>query len=297
MDALRDLASAVERHAGPAPFGAWFHEGLGLRIGATHVAPEPSQPAQHPVFALVVQGEKRVALADEVITCGEGSCVVTTGMQPLSFRISRASHARPYIALAMPLGGAEIASFLLEAPAEAHGSVGSGAAPPLRLGAADASLIEALGRLLRLADQPRDIPMLAPVIRREIFWRLLCSEQGDSLRAIALADERLGQIGRALALMRDHYRDPLPIPSLARASAMSVTSFHRHFRAVTSMSPVQYLKKLRLQQARTLLLGRTEDVAGVGHAVGYDSPSQFSREYKRAYGLAPGQDARRLRTS
>jgi transcriptional regulator GlxA family with amidase domain len=132
---------------------------------------------------------------------------------------------------------------------------------------------------------------------KEILWRLLCSEQGHRLRQIGLADSHLSQIGRAMRWMRENYHEALPIEKLARLSAMSVTSFHRHFRAVALMSPLQYLKRLRLQEARARLLTRADDVATVGHAVGYDSPSQFSREYKRAYGSPPGQDARHLRAS
>jgi AraC-like DNA-binding protein len=137
---------------------------------------------------------------------------------------------------------------------------------------------------VRLLDHPRDLAVLGPIAEKEIVWRLLCSEQGPRLRQIGLADSRLSQIGRAMRWMREHYREALSIEELAHLSAMSVTSFHRHFRAVALMSPLQYLKQIRLQEARTRLLGRAEDIATVGHAVGYDSPSQFSREYKRAYG-------------
>jgi transcriptional regulator GlxA family with amidase domain len=167
------------------------------------------------------------------------------------------------------------------------------------LGVSNASteLLEALVRYIRLLDQPRDLPVLGPIAEKEIVWRLMCSEQGHRLRQIGLADSRLSQIGRAMRWMRAHYREAPSIEELARLSAMSVTSFHRHFRAVALMSPLQYLKQIRLQQARARLLAKADDIATVGHSVGYDSPSQFSREYKRAYGAPPGQDARLLRAS
>jgi transcriptional regulator GlxA family with amidase domain len=139
--------------------------------------------------------------------------------------------------------------------------------------------------------------VIGPIAAKEILWRVLCSEQGQRLRQIGLADSRLSQISRAMRWMRENYREAASIKDLARISAMSVTSFHRHFRAVALMTPLQYLKQIRLQEARARLLARADDVATVGHAVGYDSPSQFSREYKRAYGSPPGQDARLLRAS
>ncbi|MBL8976526.1 MAG: AraC family transcriptional regulator, partial [Myxococcales bacterium] len=201
-----------------------------------------------------------------------------------------------YLALAMTLKPAAVASLLLEAA-----SVEPAAAPVEAAGMgvsdAPAELLAAVVRLVRLLDHPRDLPVLGPIVEKEILWRLLCSEQGHRLRQIGLADSRLSQIGRAMRWMREHYREPMPTRELARRAAMSVTSFHRHFRAVALMSPLQYLKQIRLQEARALLLARAEDVATVGHAVGYDSPSQFSREYKRAYGAPPGQDARVLRAA
>jgi AraC-like DNA-binding protein len=181
------------------------------------------------------------------------------------------------MALAMTLKPAVVATLLLEAAtadrfpvqAEAAG-MGTSDAPP--------ELLEAVVRLVRLLDHPRDLPVLGPIAEKEILWRLLWSKQGHRLRQIGLADSRLSQIGRAMRWMRENYCEALPIEDLARLSAMSVTSFHRHFRAVALMSPLQYLKRIRLQEARARILARAEDVATVGHAVGYDSPSQFSRE-------------------
>jgi AraC-like DNA-binding protein len=296
MEPLRDLSRMIARHAPPDPGAHWKNEQLGLMFGtASHIA-EPTHQVYQPVFALVVQGEKQLVLGDQVFTCAKGSFLVVSVDLPLKFRISRATRAEPYMALALLLKPAAVATLLLEAasadrfPAESE-TAGMGVSE------ASSELLEALVRFVRLLDHPRDLPVLGPIAEKEIVWRLLCSEQGPRLRQIGLADSRLSQIGRAMRWMREHYREAPSIEALAHLSAMSVTSFHRHFRAVALMSPLQYLKQIRLQEARTRLLARAEDIATVGHAVGYDSPSQFSREYKRAYGSPPGQDARLLRAT
>lgn len=296
MEPLRELSKLIARHAPPTPDGAWSHEALGLRLStATHI-PEPRQRVYQPVFALVVQGEKQLVLGDKLFTCGKGTFIVVSVDLPITFQISRATPDQPYMVLAMTLKPAAVATLLLEAAGADTLPVDAEAAG---IGVSDApdELLEAVVRLVRLVDQPRDLPVLGPIAEKEILWRLLCSEQGHRLRQIGLADSRLSQIGRAMRRMRENYQETLPIDELARLSAMSVTSFHRHFRAVALMSPLQYLKQIRLQEARARLLARAEDVATVGHAVGYDSPSQFSREYKRAYGYPPGHDARLLRAS
>jgi AraC-like DNA-binding protein len=296
MEPLRELSDSIARHAAPDPGGTWKNDALGLMFATASYIPEPTHHVYQPVFALVVQGEKQLVLGEKIFTCGKGTFLVVSVDLPLTFQISRATPEQPYMALAMTLKPAAVAALLLEAATVDRLPVDAGTAG---MGVSDAptELLEAVVRLVRLLDHARDLPVLAPIAEKEILWRLLCSEQGHRLRQIGLADSRLSQIGRAMRWMREHYREALPIEELAHLSAMSVTSFHRHFRAVALMSPLQYLKQIRLQEARARLLARAEDVASVGHAVGYDSPSQFSREYKRAYGFPPGQDARLLRAS
>lgn len=150
-------------------------------------------------------------------------------------------------------------------------------------------------RLVRLLDRPADLPILAPMIEREILWRLVTGEQGALVRQIGLADSRLRHISRAVRWIREHHAQTLRVEDLARLAGMSASPFHRHFRAVTAMTPIQFQKRIRLQEARLRLMSSTDDVAGVGFAVGYDSASQFSREYRRQFGSPPGQDAARLR--
>jgi len=270
MEPLRELGSLITRHAPLASaHGSWKDERLGLMVGTASRVSAPAHQVYEPVFALVVQGEKRLVLGDQIFTCGKGTFLVVSVDLPITFRVSRATPEHPYLALAMTLKPAAVATLLLEA-----------------------ATVQSSPAFLDC-----DLPVLGPMIEKEILWRLLCSEQGQRLRQIGLADSRLSQIGRAMRWMRENYREALPTEDLARLSAMSVTSFHRHFRAAALMSPLQYLKRIRLQEARARLLAMAEDVATVGHAVGYDSPSQFSREYKRAYGSPPGEDARLLRAA
>jgi transcriptional regulator GlxA family with amidase domain len=167
-------------------------------------------------------------------------------------------------------------------------------APGFAVSAVTPELLDALSRLLRLLDTPDDIAMLAPLLEREILYRLLCGPQGHVLREAARADGRMSQVRRAIAWIRENYDRPLRIPELAELAGMSAASFHRHFRAVTAMSPLQFQKSLRLQQARQLLIAN-RDAAQAGYAVGYESASQFSREYARLFGAPPARDALRLR--
>ena len=156
-------------------------------------------------------------------------------------------------------------------------------------------LLDPVVRLLQLLDRPQDIAMLAPLTEREILYRLLMGEQGAMLRQIALADSHLSQVSRATVWLRRNYAQPFSINTLAQVASMSPSSLHRHFKAVTNLSPLQYQKQIRLQEARARLLSQQGDAATIGLAVGYESPSQFGREYSRLFGVPPARDAARLR--
>src|SRR6185312_14998464 len=170
-------------------------------------------------------------------------------------------------------------------------------ATPAGIAVSDASpaLLDAIGRLLALLDSPDDAAALAACVEREVLWRLVTGPQGATVRQIGLADSRLAHLARAIRWLRGHYDQTVRVEQLAALATMSVTSFHRHFRAVTSMTPIQLQKQIRLNEARARLLTEPGDVAGAGFAVGYDSPSQFSREYRRMFGVPPGRDAVALR--
>ena len=286
---LAELQSLIARHARP---GAPATALAGVRATISPVATEVIHCVNEPGLGLVVQGAKRTMVGDRVFEYGAGDFVVTSVDLPIASRIVRASAKLPYMAARLTLQPAAIASLLLEAP-----GVDEPAATPCGMGVhpAPAELVEAMTRLLRLLDTPRDAPVLRPLVEREILWRLLCGPQGGRVRQIGLADSRLAQVSHAIRHIRQHYAAALSIEALAQLAAMSESSFHRHFRAVTAMTPIQFQKQIRLQEARARLLADADDVAAVGYAVGYDSPSQFSREYSRLFGAPPGRDVARLR--
>jgi AraC-like DNA-binding protein len=156
-------------------------------------------------------------------------------------------------------------------------------------------LLDAIVRLLRLLDRPRDRGVLVPLVKREILWWLITGEQGDIVRQLGLADSNLNHITRAVRWIRQNYAQQFRVEQLAQLSGMSVSAFHKNFQAVTAMTPIQFQKHIRLQMARLILANRPSDVTGVGQSVGYESPSQFSREYRRLFGEPPSRDAARMR--
>ncbi|MEV5531412.1 AraC family transcriptional regulator [Streptomyces prunicolor] len=286
---LRELRALIDRHASrPRPLAV---DGLLLTRADRPEAPTAS--LARPVLAIVAQGSKRLTLGDRVHDYGAGQYLVVSVDLPVAGHYTQADPEKPFLACGLALEPAKIASLLLD----------TGTTPlprgttPHGLAVCDASaeLLDAAVRLLRLCDRPGDAPVLAPLIEKEILWRLITGEQGALVRQIGLADSQLTHISRAIRWIRDHHTETLRIEDLARLAGMSASPFHRHFRAVTALTPIQYQKRIRLQEARLLLMSSTEDVADVGFAVGYDSASQFSREYRRAFGSPPGQDAVRLR--
>lgn len=290
MEQLTELRDLIARHARgsgtvtPVP---------NLRLSILDSLSAPAQMVYEPMLCVVAQGAKRTILGDKVFNYDRGKFLVVSVDLPVSRRITRASPEEPYMAMVLRLDPVAIASLLLDRA----GKPPEGQPVGLAVSEATPDLLDPVLRLVRLLDRPADIPVLAPLIEREILWRLLESEQGAIVRQIGLADSRVSQISRAVRWLIAHYAEPLRIDDLARMAGMSVSSFHRHFKAVTAMSPLQYQKQIRLQSARALLIAEAGDVAGVGFKVGYDSPSQFSREYGRLFGAPPGKDASRLRAS
>ena len=247
-----------------------------------------------PLLVLMAQGGKRLLLGDQVFEYRAGEFLLLTAELHVTGHFIDATPDMPSLALGLALRPAVIASLLLEVPA-GRWSRGSADPPAIATGPADPGLLDAVVRMLRLLDNPADVHVLAPLIEREILWRLLTGPHGGMVRQIGLADSGLSHVSRAIRWIRDNYTEPMRISDLAQLAGMSPSAFHRHFRAVTTMSPVQFQKCIRLQRARSLLVTRPGDVAGVGHLVGYDSPSQFNREYRRLFGSPPGLDAARLR--
>jgi AraC-like DNA-binding protein len=269
----------------------------GVLVSLVHEPAPPAASTSGVVFALIAQGAKSLALGDRVYEYRAGQYLVASLDLPVTGQFTEASQARPALGFGLTLRPAAVAAVLLEAGDTTLR--GRGTSPPSGIAVSDASseLIDAVVRLLRLPDHPRDLPVLAPMIEREILWRLITGEQGATVRQLGLADSSLAHVGRAVRWLRDHYAEPVRVPDLARRVGMSVSAFHRNFHAVTAMSPIQFQKQIRLQEARLLLVARPDDVAGVGQAVGYDSASQFSREYRRQFGTSPTRDAAHLRAA
>lgn len=255
---------------------------------------EPTGPIHavcRPSLCAVVQGAKTSMLGDRAYRYDEGKCLIASMEVPIRAEITRATPDRPYLAFSLALDPATISELLLELDTADEAPT----AAALAVHAFRPELADPLCRLLALCDRPRDIAILAPLIRREITWILLNGPMGPALRQIGLAGSHMARIGRAIACIREGFADQLNVRRLADVAGMSPATFHRHFKAATAMTPVQYQKQLRLQEARRLLLSHNADVARIGYAIGYESPSQFSREYRRLFGSPPGRDGQQIR--
>jgi AraC-like DNA-binding protein len=288
---LAELAECIARlsqTAGRHP--AWMP---GLTLSRTPRTTEPLSDVSRPVLAMVAQGAKRTTLADQVYDYRAGQYLIATVDLPLSAQVTEATPAQPFLGLGLPLKQHLIADLLLETSATTAPR-GEDPDPGIVTADADDLLVDAVVRLLRLADHPEDFAVLAPAAEREIHWRLMNGPHAATVRRIAMPGSWVWFVGQAVRWLAEHFDQPIRIADLAAHVGVSVPTLNRHFRAVTAMSPLQYQKQLRLQRARVELLAAPGDVAAVGHAVGYDSPSQFSREYRRLFGAPPGQDAARL---
>jgi AraC-like DNA-binding protein len=263
----------------------------GMKVISTTRTTAPIGGVAEPVVALVAQGAKRAVLEDRVFDYAAGQFLIVTVALPLTSNITVASAAEPFLAMTMPLDPAIIADLLIEADLPAQAAPRG---PALAVSDASPDLIDAVVRLLRLTGAPNDQRILAPAVKREIHWRLLTGPQGGLVRQAGTAGSHLALVARAVAWIKAHYDEPIHVDDLAAEVGLSVSALNRHFRAATSMSPLQYQKQLRLQRARLRLLVNPADVAGAGHAVGYTSASQFSREYRRLFGVPPGRDAAQL---
>ncbi|ETD81364.1 AraC family transcriptional regulator N-terminal domain-containing protein [Rhodobacter capsulatus] len=287
-DPLAPLRDAITRlwqaHGRETPLDGLYLTSVSAPAGPIHAVYRPS-------LCVVVQGAKISMLGDRAYRYDAGKCLIAALEVPIRAEITDATPDRPYLAFSLALDPATIADLLLD-PAEAA-AIPPG--PALAVHSLGAELLDPLHRLLRLCERPRDLAILAPLVRREITWLLLNGPMGPALRQIGLAGSPAARIGRAIAQIRDSFAEQLNIARLAEVAAMSPATFHRHFKAVTAMTPVQYQKQLRLQEARRLLLSDAADVARVGYAIGYESPSQFSREYRRMFGAPPGRDGVAIR--
>jgi AraC-like DNA-binding protein len=258
--------------------------------------PHQPMPAHYPpCFCLITQGSKSIAFGGDRLVYDAARFVVAAVDLPVTGVVLDASAAKPYLCVMLEIDTLELASLLLETETPAYAD--TAARRGLFLGEATAPFVDAVWRLMRLLDSPGDIRALAPLAEREVLYRLLRSNAGARLREVVAGNGPARRIARSIAWLRSHYDGPLRLERLAQAAHMSPSSFHAHFKRVTAMSPLQYQKLLRLQEARRLLMSDAVDAATAGHRVGYQSPSQFSREYRRAFGRTPGADYRQLRSA
>ena len=247
------------------------------------------------VLAIIAQGEKRLAVGQRVFEYGVGQYLVASIDLPLTGHLVDTVPGEASLGFGMTLDPAAIAELLLETrPGDLPRSPGA-AGPGIAVSDTPDELLDAVVRLLRLLDQPRDRKALAPLFKREILWRLITGDQGGIVRQLGLADSSLSHVRRAVGWIRDNYTKPFRVEEVARLSGMSVSAFHRNFLTVTAMTPIQFQKHIRLQAARLLLANRPRDITSVSQRVGYDNLSQFSREYRRQFGVPPSIDAARMR--
>ncbi len=267
----------------------------GLHFFRSSNPTEPLHGVSRPSFCVIAQGSKEVLLGDSRYRYDPAHYLLATVELPIAGQVLEASAERPYLSLLLELDPALVGSVMVEA---GHlSSRNPGDVRALDVSPLDANLLDAVVRLVRLLDAPAEARILRPLITREIVFRLLMGEQGNRLRHLALLGGRghTDRIAEAVERLRKDYSQPLHIESLARELGMSVSGFHHHFKAVTAMSPLQFQKQIRLQEARRLMLGENLDAASAGYRVGYDDASQFSREYKRLFGQPPMRDVERLR--
>lgn len=252
----------------------------------------PCQVVLEPVFALIAQGAKRVEIGTQVFDYHTGQFLIVAVDLPVSAYVVEATPEQPYLGFGLLFKPEAITKLLLESGSPRKVSENP---PGITFSEPSNDLLDAVVRLLRLLDRPSDVPILAASLEREVLWRLINGPQGAMVRQIGLDGSRMAQISQAVRWLRSHFSEKFRVADLALVAGMSVTSLHRHFRNITSMTPIQYQKQLRLYAARTRLMTTGEDVSEVGFAVGYESPSQFSREYRRMFGKSPGQDAADLK--
>ncbi len=249
-----------------------------------------------PCIGVMLQGRKKSIIGMEEYIYGEGQCLVVGVDVPSSFYVMDGTEDAPFLCLSLAVD-----SFLLtRLAAEVPPSPESSSASSMRgvsVENVDVAVLDAFSRLMDLLDRPEHISMLAPMIIKEIYYRMLLGPQGDFLRRFHTLGSQSTQIAQAVTWLRDNYRSPLQVEELARRVNMATSTFHRHFKEVTSLSPLQFHKRLRLFEAQRLMLAERVDAASAGLAVGYESPTQFNREYKRLFGEPPHRNITRLKNA
>jgi AraC-like DNA-binding protein len=292
METLTEMAAVIARHVSKDGFHATPIERVTLVRSSTVTMPMPN--VYRPQLCLVAQGRKEVMLGDRVFRYAPGRYGVVTYDLPAIGHVVEATPDKPYLCLYLDFDPVMLGELALRVPPPPGAP-----SPPIGKTVSDAGagLLDAALRLLRLLDDPAALPVLGPLAEQEILYRLLAGPDGARMRHITSSQGRVAQVGRAIAWIGKNFRDRFSIERLATEVGMSPSSLHEHFRAVTAMTPLQFQKQLRLQDARSLMLVQDIDATTAAFRVGYESPSQFTREYRRHFGEPPARDISRLRAS
>ncbi|HCE3711719.1 AraC family transcriptional regulator [Vibrio parahaemolyticus] len=289
--ATQKLAKLIDRWTGDA--NQYDTPISGLRFSRWTTPTPPTSYTHNPSICLIAQGRKRVLLGEESFIYDANHFLISSVDLPIIANIIEASEEQPYLGLLMELDLTEISQLIVDS--ELAFTQSKEAQKGIAVGELSESLLDAFVRLAELLDEGQNIKILAPIIKREIFYRLLMSEQGTRLHQIVTAGSHSHQIAKAIDWLKNNFVKPLSVGDLASYTGMSKSSFYTHFRSMTSMTPLQFQKKLRLSEARRLMLTENLDAMAATFKVGYESPSQFSREYSRLFGAPPSKDIKLLR--
>ena len=285
----------VERIAQALPEDGTWDVSPSFRLARSSRPTEPIHAMYQPAFCVVAQGRKQALLGEEVFRYDPGHYLIYTVDLPLTFQVEEASKERPYLGFRLNLDSSLVASAMMESGIEPK--KGDARLKAMDVGPTDANLLDAVVRLVRLLDAPVEGKVLEPLIVREIVFRLLAGGQGARLGHLLASAGDTRRISKAIGHLRENLDQPLRMDDLAHELGMSVSGFHHHFKSVTAMSPLQFQKQIRLQEARRLMLGEDLDAASAGVRVGYEDPAYFSREYKKLFGAPPRRDIAKLRSN
>lgn len=290
MERIKELAQLMEKKIVEDGTSDTTIPGLQF-IRATRVS-EAVYSVYEPSLCVVAQGSKVVLLGEESYQYDSAKYLTASVHLPITGQVIEASPESPYLCFQLQLDMNQIFEIVQSSSQETiKESPGRG----LKISQVNDSLLEAVLRLVRLLDTPEDIPILADGIKREIIYRVLQNDQNDSLKRFTLVGSQAQRVAKVIGVLNNEFAQPLKVDDLAKEARMSSSSFYHHFKEVTGMSPIQFQKQLRLQEARRLLLTENLEAAEAAFQVGYESPSHFSREYSRKFGLSPMKDIHRLR--
>jgi AraC-like DNA-binding protein len=290
MEADRTELAALMMRA--APQDGTYTVQAGLNFSRFSSPTELHHGFYEPCLCVIAQGGKTLSLGSETFRYDPAHYLICTVGLPMTAQVVEASADEPYLGLRLALDPFVVASVMVEAGMPDRGDSGARAVAVSRL---DAELLDATVRLARLLDNSAKYRVLAPLVTREIVYLLLIGDQSGRMRQLASFGGQAHRMVRAVQKLRDHFSEPLRIESIARELGMSQSGFHAHFKAVTAMSPLQFQKQIRLQEAKRLMLSENFDAAEAGYKVGYDDASHFSRDYKRHFGEPPMRNVERVR--